>query len=346
MKTPSSSNEGPLWETARRLYDSVREHEDANPPSASSIDRADLAAEVKSLIATLLTELQRPTTGTIIDTERAQFQLTASQQISGMGGGAVDLLMPGDLRVIAPRFLPGIDRPVAVLLLDQDFETDQWTIVPCSPADQPVHEGEWFTDVDEPLLRVLCFWNARRVSGCVLENSRLLGMLSEQELAHCTHLHQTWADGLPWAEEDLARSYAASADDFDSLDFDEEEQSGLMSQLARVEAFRPASPAGAVSLLASASSGWPSHEQRYQLPGFGRLLSLRCAPDGQAEVVLGECTQRHVAKLQSPVLVTGVGTEYPLTEQVCIKVPAHELARGFWISVGHFGWTSLVAVPS
>lgn len=346
MKPPSSFKERPLWETARHLYDSIREHEDSSqnlPPSPSG---ESLAAELRSLIDSMLEELRRPTTGVITQAAKTQFNLTASQRTSDMDAERVDVLLPGDLRLIAPRFLPGIDRPVAVLLLDQDFETDQWTIVPCSPSDQPARDGEWLTDIDEPMLRVLCFWNACRVSGCVLEGSHPLGMLSEEELGHCTQLWQAWSEGTPWSVEDTARSGLASTDDFDDLDFDVEEQSGTMRQLTRVEAFRPASPTGAISLLASASSGWTCHEQRYQLPGFGRTLSLRCSPDGQAEVVLGECTQSHVAKLQSPVLVTGVGTEYPLAEQVSVKVPAHELARGFWISVGHFGWTSLVAVPS
>jgi hypothetical protein len=44
------------------------------------------------------------------------------------------------------------------------------------------------------------------------------------------------------------------------------------------------------------------------------------------------------------VLVTGVGTEYQLKEDSNVQVPMRELSRGFWISVGDFGWASLMAV--
>jgi hypothetical protein len=339
MTAPTATHERPLWETARHLYDTARENDESSSSSES------LAAELRVLIEQMLNELRKPTQGIITQAARDQFNLTVANRAS-IPTDADDFLLPGDLRLISPRFLPGENKPVAVLLLDQDFETDEWTIIPFSGADSPLHAGEWITDRDEALVRVLCFWNARRLQGCVLEESQRLDSVSDDELTHCIALNQALAAGKAWPEADAARSGDPWSADRYEREEHEDEQREIMRSLANVQSFRPSAPSGAAALLASAADQFSPHQQTYTLPGFGRSLSLRSSTSGMAEVILSERTSRHAARLTSPVLITGIGTEHPLQEGVGVEVPMRALSRGFWISVGEFGWASLVAVQS
>lgn len=341
MKTSPASPDLPLSKRARALYETACTlDDDATGQSAGSHH---LLEELRGLVAMMLEELRHSTDGIITQDAKAQFDILASSRAQ-TSDGIADVLMPGDLRLLSPRYLPGVERPVVVLLIDQEFETDEWTIVPLSSSDTPVRDGEWATDFDEPLLRVCCFWNARRVQGCVLEDSQHLASMDNTELAHCVTLLEDWQSQIAWTAADAARSAPPLDLDFDVRMSYVEQESEAMQALLRVRAFRPQSPTGSAAFLASATGGQVPHEQKYRLPGFGHSLTLRSAASDIAEVTLSGCGERHSAPLLSPVLVTGVGTHYPLTELVSVRVPMQELARGFWVSVGDYGWASLVAV--
>lgn len=345
MKPSSTPAQPLLWETARSLYDTVRTQEEK-----ASADRESAAAEVlqqiQGLMKAMISELREPPQGIITHAARQQFKLTVAAQSQGEAE-TPDVLMPGDIRLVSPRFLPGVDRPLAVLLLDQNFETDEWVVVPFSPENQAVRNGEWETQLEEPLLHVLCFWNARTVQGCVLEESQAVDSLNADELEHCDRLYRAWTTRQPWSLVDAARSAAPLRASLDPRQDYVDREREMLDGLVKVRAFRPSNPEGASALLASSSvDAWHPYEQNYVLPGFGRRLSMRSIAAGIAEVTLSNTAVTHAASLVSPVLVTGVGTEYPLQEGRVVSVPARELTRGFWVSVGDYGWTSLVAVHS
>lgn len=336
MKTSLLPHDRPLWESARHVFDAIRGYDDDDAIPESVIQ------ELQALTARTLEQLRGPTHGIITSAAREQFNLTVAQQQSQGMADLSEMLVAGQARLISPRFLEGVDRPVAVLLLDQNFETDEWTILPLSPIDTPMRPGEWLTGWDEPFLRVLCFWNAGRVDGCVLEESQHLQSLGEDELAHCSKLLEAWKSKEPWPATDSARS---TSDDEVSEE-SEDEQTDYMRRLTLVRALRADSATGALSLLSSAGDRNTSSEQTYDLAGFARRLSIKPVTTHAAEVTLSHCKATHAARLVSPVLFTGMGIRYPLQEGLAVRVPTQELALGFWIKVGDFGWASLVGIPN
>jgi hypothetical protein len=338
MKSSSSTFERPFWETAHRLYESARERDGDSVPSVS------LLSEMQSLMHQMLEELRQGTQGIITQAARDQYNLTVTNQSAEWD--AVDVLTPGDLRLISPRYLLGSDQPFVVLLLDQYFETNLWTVVPFSHADTPLRAGEWRTELDEPHTRVLCFWNARQVQGCVLEDSEPVGGFSDAETAHCASLHEAWSSRRVWDTADLARSGDQWSTSPSERSAHEECQREIIRSLTSVGAFHPSGPTGPAALTASASEVRTQHAQTYVLSGFACTLNLRSMSAGVAEVVLSPCQAKNAASLDSPVLVTGDGTEYPLREDTSLQVPMHELSHGFWINAGESGRASLVAVKA
>jgi|GEM_PF-6850403 len=324
----------PFWEQARNLYDETRDRL-STQRDEDSADHSDLVARMAELSQAMLDSLRQPTRGIL-----TQADLTASA--SGIvSGEEIDLLMTGDVRLIGDRFRCAGHRPLALLVLDQNIERDEWLVVPFGEGLNAVCEHEWETDMAVPMLHVLCFWNAHWITGAALDNTTLIDQVDGDEVTRFSRLYAAMRDDQPWDEDDLLRSATPITSVLDSRHEYVEREIELMRELTHIKAYRAPVSMDPFQLTASAGTAATTRQQGYLLVGFARELWLNPQPAGLAAALLSAPLSAHAAPLRQPVLVTA-GNEYRLLENEAVQIPLDELEQGFCIRMGGYGKATLI----
>ncbi len=339
MNTSSSATSSgqPLWELTYDLYTSARTRlEKSTPPPAEEL--AALAAQINQASQELIQALRQPLRG---GSNLGDLMVSAAGAPQETG----DFLSVGDVRLLGYTFRSPGHRTLAVLVLDERPGTDEWLAVPFGPSLYAVRDGEWETQMNAPLLHVLCFWNARWVKGAVLEDALRIDEVPPDDLARLQALHLAAREGRAWGEADLARSAPPITSVLDGRHEYADREEELMREITLVQAFRLPMGEDAGGLTVSTGGAAAHHRQTYNLVGFARELRMNTLVGGRVEVSLGERLSEHGAALHQPVLATGSGAEYPLVENGTVIVPLEQIEQGFTVRMGELGPATLAAAP-
>jgi hypothetical protein len=108
----------------------------------------------------------------------------------------------GQIRLYHPflKETKKLPRYVAVLKNNED---GSWLIAPFSRFSEPAVPGEWKTGRKAPVLRILCIWNARYMTGSMLERSWVVDRLPASKIEHAIAIQRFLAEG-----KELSRLYA------------------------------------------------------------------------------------------------------------------------------------------
>lgn len=109
---------------------------------------------------------------------------------------APESLEPGCVRLLSSRVLPGIDRPVYVLVL-AEWEQDDRLVAAFSPYGEPATTTEYRTGREEAPLKVLCAWNACTVRTEDLAKGWLAARFSAQQLEEALAVFRNAISGEP-----------------------------------------------------------------------------------------------------------------------------------------------------
>ncbi|MBM4143795.1 MAG: hypothetical protein FJ225_09435 [Lentisphaerae bacterium] len=145
---------------------------------------------------------------------------------------------PGQIRLLPP-YMPGAaPRPAYVLVLAADGP-DAYLVAPFGRFAEPALPGEMLTGRGEPCLRVLCLWNAIRMSRATAGRAWLAGSLSARQQSVAVAAYAHVARGAPLSARLVARMGPPLCHPFDPR------HAYLRQERARFAALRE--PARAVS---------------------------------------------------------------------------------------------------
>ncbi len=118
----------------------------------------------------------------------------------------------GQIRLMMPDIATTRSRPVYVLVL-MPLTSDEWLIVPFGILATPAIPGEWRTGLRALPVRVLCVWNARRLTNDRLQRSWHGRDLDSRRLAQARRLTK---DVFSWSVK-VSRRISAGVDEYSVL---------------------------------------------------------------------------------------------------------------------------------
>jgi len=105
-------------------------------------------------------------------------------------------LAVGQIRLLSPRALPDVDRPVYVAVL-RKAKSNYCLVAPFSLFTVPAVPSELMTGREEPFLRVLSLWNCQTTTAEIVGTSWIFDDLGRQLLADAWAVYQRFTAKLP-----------------------------------------------------------------------------------------------------------------------------------------------------
>jgi hypothetical protein len=98
------------------------------------------------------------------------------------------------IRLFHPFSAETSAQPRYITVLKEN-DDGSWLVAPFSRFSEPAVPGEWKTGRDVPLLRNLCIWNARSLSGSTLARSWVVDRMTDLRITEAVTIHQFLAEG-------------------------------------------------------------------------------------------------------------------------------------------------------